>query len=94
MQLRRYPESFKAKIVDLRNDGHRVSELAKIFEISESSIYRWVKTLRSAEPENLLECKLMLEALIELNKRQKVLENMSLKIKKNFIIDLEHPLLI
>ena len=84
MYLRRYEENFKSRIVYLRREGFRVSELAKIFEISEASIYRWNKKMRSAEPENFFECKLLLEFLLDLDKKQRAMEKVISTIKNLF----------
>lgn len=71
----RFTDEFKKQIVVLYKSGKRVADLAKDYEISKPSIYKWINESKTTgsfrmkdnmTPEEL--------ELIELRKRNKVLE--------------------
>lgn len=43
MKVKRYSQNFKEEIVEQYNLGWTVSNLSKKYEVSEVSVYRWIK---------------------------------------------------
>lgn len=52
MTYKKYEEDFKRKIVKLHLEGHSVAELSSIHNISNTSIYTWIKNQKKSELQN------------------------------------------
>jgi transposase-like protein len=50
---RGYPPEFRRKVLDLVASGRKVSEVAFDLEISEQTIYSWVKPAAPPEPRRI-----------------------------------------
>ena len=50
MKRKRYNDAFRKKIVDLYRSGKSVNDLHREYEVSEVTIYKWIKVF-SAEEE-------------------------------------------
>lgn len=42
-----YPLSFKMEVIQYRKDGHTAPETEKVFQVSQSTIYRWERQLKA-----------------------------------------------
>lgn len=52
MKVKRYSQDFKEEIVEQYNLGWTVSNLSKKYEVSEVSVYRWIKEFSNSRSTN------------------------------------------
>ena len=91
MEKKRHNEGFKRHIVELNNNGQTISELARSYNLSKTTVSNWVKYYKNSGSfkvkDNLSEEEKRIKELEKINKEQQMEIDI---LKKAMVVMLKH----